>query len=231
MQDSIAQGSSQDLRYALFPSGCIECNAVVLWNDVTRDALVIDPSDDATPVLDFVRSQNLTVRQILLTHGHFDHAADVERVMTSCSCPALLHPQDLPVYRSIPVHASWFGVRVAPSSLPLVPVQDEQRILAFADCELSVLHVPGHTQGSVAYWVEQAGWAFVGDTLFRQGVGRSDLPGGSESDLLRSIGRRLYSLPDATLVIPGHGPSTTIGHEKRHNPFVWADVQTLIPSP
>jgi hydroxyacylglutathione hydrolase len=208
------------MQFQIIPSGCISCNACVLWNKDTRDAIVIDPSDDAGPVIGFARSHELAVRQILLTHAHFDHAADAERAMTEFSCPAFLHADDLSLYLDIPFYAPHFGLKVAPRSLSLSQVRDQQRIDTLPECEIQVLHVPGHSAGSVAYYLPLAGWAFVGDTLFHSGVGRTDLPGGNTKKIITSIQTKLYVLPDDTIAITGHGPTTTIGREKRLNPHV-----------
>lgn len=220
MSDNSLAGSSGSLRFQIIPSGCISCNAVALWNDDSGDALVIDPTDDATAVIAFVTDKGLAVRQILLTHAHFDHAADAERAMAAFECPASLHADDLPLYLEIPFHAPNFGLSFPPRTKPLSQVRDRQTITALSGCAVEVLHVPGHSPGSVSYYVAEAGWAFVGDTLFNGSVGRTDLPGGSTKKLVASIQNRLYALPNDTLAISGHGPTTTIGREKQWNRFV-----------
>jgi hydroxyacylglutathione hydrolase len=220
MSNTCLTGSCGSFRFQMIPSGCISCNAVVLWHEVTRDALVIDPTDDARAVIDFSLSERLRVRQILLTHAHFDHAGDAERAMTELACPAALHADDLLLYLEIPLHASEFGLQVPARTLPLCQVRDHQIIATLPECEIEVLHVPGHSAGSVAYHAPRTGWAFVGDTLFHGGVGRTDLPGGSTRKLIASIQDRLYTLPDETLAICGHGPTTTISRERRFNPHV-----------
>jgi hydroxyacylglutathione hydrolase len=220
MNDNPLAGSSGDLRFQIIPSGSISCNAVVLWQERTHDAVIIDPTDDARAVIDFSRRLELRVRLILLTHGHFDHAADAERAMTEFACPALLHSDDFALYFDIPNHAPLFGLQVSKRTLTLSQVNDRQIIEALPDYPIEVRHVPGHSAGSVAYCVLKSQVAFVGDTLFHGGVGRTDLPGGSTPKLVESIQTRLYDLSDGTLVVPGHGPTTTIGQEKRSNPFV-----------
>jgi glyoxylase-like metal-dependent hydrolase (beta-lactamase superfamily II) len=222
MHDNRLSGSSGEFRFQIIPAGSISCNAVVLWNELTRDAVIVDPTDDARSVVDFSKRQGLCVRQILLTHAHFDHAADAERAMTEFACPASLHADDFSLYFDIPNHAPLFGLNVSKRTLALSQVQDNQTIEDLPDYPIEVMHVPGHSAGSVAFYVPRAQVAFVGDTLFKGGVGRTDLPGGSSSKLATSIQTRLYSLPEGTLVIPGHGPTTTIGQEKSGNPFVRA---------
>jgi hydroxyacylglutathione hydrolase len=220
MSDNWLNGSNGPLRFQIIPSGCISCNAVVLWNENSGEAVVIDPTDDATNVIAFVTDRGLGARQILLTHAHFDHAADAERAMTTLGASASLHADDLPLYLEIPFHAPKYGLNVPARTLALTQVRDRQIITALTGCEIQVLHVPGHSPGSVTFYVPQAGWAFVGDTLFNSGVGRTDLPGGSTKKLVASIQTRLYVLPDDTLAICGHGTTTTIGREKRFNRFV-----------
>jgi len=220
MSDNSLTGSKGALRFQIIPSGCISCNAVVLWNGDSGDAVIIDPTDDATAVIAFVTDHNLSARQILLTHAHFDHAADAERAMVAFNCPAALHADDLPLYLEIPLHAPNFGLKVPARTRPLSQLHDGQMLTALANCEIQVLHVPGHSPGSVAFYVAEAGWAFVGDTLFNGAVGRTDLPGGSMKKLVASIQNRLYALDGATLAICGHGPTTTIGQERRSNRFV-----------
>lgn len=223
MHDISQPGSSGPLRFQVLPSGRICCNASVLWHEVSRDAVVVDPTDDARPVIDFVRNNALQVRQILLTHAHFDHAADTDRAINELECQAWLHPDDLPLYSEIPWQGSMFGFDLAPATLPVSELNHGQEFDPFPDCPIRVLHVPGHSPGSVAFYLAKPGWAFVGDTLFNGGVGRTDLPGGSSQKLVTSIQTQLYVLPDDTLAVPGHGPATTIGDEKRSNPFVRAD--------
>jgi hydroxyacylglutathione hydrolase len=216
-------GSCGPLRYQVIASGCMSCNASVVWNEETRDAVVIDPTDKATNVIDFVKAQQLVARRILLTHGHFDHAADTDRAIRELGCEAALHPDDLSLYVDIPWQAALFGLKLPQQHSTLAAVKDEQVIEVFPGYPISVLHVPGHSAGSVAYFVEEAGWAFVGDTLFYGGVGRTDLPGGSSKQLVASIRERLYALPEQTIAVPGHGSTTTIEREKRLNPFVRAE--------
>lgn len=213
-------GSCGELHYQVIPSGCINCNAAVVWHETSRDAFVIDPTDSASDVIDFVKSSRLKVQQILLTHAHFDHAADAERAMTEFACPTGLHADDLPLYLDIPYHAPKFGLSVPPRTLALSQVRDNQLLDLIPGYTVEVLHVPGHSPGSVAYHIAETAWAFVGDTLFHGSVGRTDLPGGNSKKLFASIQQRLYQLPDHTIAICGHGATTTIGREKQFNPHV-----------
>lgn len=201
----------------------MSCNASVIWHEQSRDAVVVDPTDDARRVIEFVKSHGLTTRQILLTHAHFDHVADTDRAINELGCQAWLHADDLPLYADVPWQGAIFGFKLAPTRLPVSEVKHGQVFDVFAECPIRVLHVPGHSPGSVAYHLATPGWAFAGDTLFYGGVGRTDLPGGSAQKLVTSIQEQLYRLPDETIVIAGHGPTTTVGREKQSNPFVRAD--------
>ena len=194
----------------------------MVWSEASGRAVVIDPTDDARPIIAAVRERGLQVVQLLLTHAHVDHAADAERAMAAFGQPALLHAADLPVYAAMPHYGSTFGIHVPPLTRELGNVADNQLLTVEEGFELRVLHVPGHSPGSVAYHVAEQGWIFVGDTLFFRGVGRTDLPGGSGPQLVQSIRERLYVLPDDTTAIPGHGSATKVGDEKRLNPFVRA---------
>jgi glyoxylase-like metal-dependent hydrolase (beta-lactamase superfamily II) len=215
MNHSKLTDTSGALCFQIIPAGSIRCNAVVFWHEQSRDAVIVDPTDDARPAIAFSRRLELRVRQILLTHGHFEHCADAERAATELACPAFLHADDHPLFFDIPSHALSFGQTISPRTLTPLPIADNQVIQALPEYPIMVLHVPGHSQGSVAFYVPAAGWVCVGDTLFQGGIARADLPGGDASKLTDSVERRLFALPDHTLVIPGHGPITSVGDEKR----------------
>jgi hydroxyacylglutathione hydrolase len=194
-------------------SGRIFCNCIALFDPEARDAVLIDPSDDAAGIVTWLRDHDLHVRHILLTHAHPDHVGDIVRAVAAFSVAPKLHPADLPYYREFAV-----GEHVPEPE----PLEHGQIIDGGPDLQIEVLHVPGHTPGSVAFRLRAARLVFCGDTLFFGAVGRSDVTGGDPKALRRSIQDVLYALPDDTTVHPGHGPTTTIGHEKRHNPFVRA---------
>lgn len=208
------------LHYEVITAGKLSTNAVLVWNEQSRLAVLIDPTDDARPAIAAAEAKALDVRRILLTHGHFDHGADAERAMEHFGQALSLHPKDEAIYFDAPLHGRFFGVAIEPRTRAVGPVEGGDRITLEPGFELQVIPVPGHSPGSVAYYLLEQGWLFAGDTLFRDGVGRTDLPGGHTRALVRSIQERLYVLPDETIVVPGHGPPTTIGDERRHNPFV-----------
>jgi glyoxylase-like metal-dependent hydrolase (beta-lactamase superfamily II) len=204
-------------RYQVLPSGSLECNSAVVWNDESREAVLIDPTDDARAPLSFVERHGLTVKYLLGTHGHFDHTADAERAMTALGLKLRLHPLDHGAYQRIPQHAAMFGVRFSARTQPIEEVNEGETFSVCPGLTLQTLAVPGHTEGSVAFYVPEGPWVFAGDTLFAGSVGRTDLPGGSFEQLTNSVLNVLYRLPDDCVVIPGHGPTTTIGQEKRTN--------------
>jgi hydroxyacylglutathione hydrolase len=221
-------GACGALRFQIMPFGSIRCNAVVLWHEESRDAVIVDPTDDARPVIAFSKRLGLNVHHVLLTHGHFDHAADAERACVEFSCPVSLHPDDHPIYFDIPRLALAFGQTISARTHDLDRLNDNQLLAALPDFPIVVMHVPGHSLGSVAFYLPDAHWLLAGDTLFHSGVGRTDLPGGDIHKLIESVQQRLYPLPESTQVIPGHGTITTIGHERSNNPH--ANATRIEPS-
>jgi len=181
---------------------------------------VIDPGDEVELILPLIEKHGLSVRYLLSTHAHIDHVGDLETMKEKTGAEALLHERDLVLYRNLPVQASWMGVSTPPITEIDNFVHQGDRI-SFGRHSGEVLFTPGHTPGSLClHLAEQAGRLFAGDTLFQMGIGRTDLWGGSYSDIIESIRNRLLKLDDNTLVYPGHGPPTTIGDEKQHNPFL-----------
>lgn len=213
---------SLELRRETIPSGALECRGTLLWNEVSRSAVLIDPTDDPAPFLLLAERKGLRIRELLLTHAHVDHAAGADLVARRTGLAPRLHPDDHDLYARLPDWGARFGMAVAAPTVDPVPLEDGQSIDVEDGFRLKVVHTPGHTPGQVAFLVEEIGLVVVGDTLFRGSVGRTDLPGGDFRSLERSIRERLYSLPDPTVVVPGHGPDTTIGREKTTNPYVAA---------
>ena len=202
------------VSHKIIPVGAYEANCVILW--VGEDALVLDPGQDAELLLAFLSGRNLRLRAILLTHGHFDHVNGIPRILEkNPSVPVYAHPSDWvmfghPMNRNPPDYP---GVG-KPANL-----HDIRDIVKdFPSFGFEVLETPGHTPGSVC--VKTGTLLLSGDTLFAGSVGRTDLPGGSFSVLEKSIRRELLTLPENVLVYPGHGPRTTVGNEKRSNPYL-----------
>ncbi|MCL4393418.1 MAG: MBL fold metallo-hydrolase [Chloroflexi bacterium] len=197
--------------------GPLSVNCYLVGDERTRQGIVIDPGDDARKIIDGIKRHQLQIVAIVNTHAHFDHVGAVEAVRKFTGAPFLLHAEEAPVLEYAASSAAAFGLEVAQP-------QPADRLLRQGDevsagaVELNVIETPGHTPGGICLYT--AGVLFAGDTLFRGGIGRVDLPGGDYAVLMRSIGDRLLALPDSTKVYPGHGPATTISEERRLNPFL-----------
>ncbi len=204
--------------------GPLQCNCQILGDKATREAIVIDPGDEVERILALLRKHDLRVRYIVNTHAHFDHVGNCRELKEATGAEIWLHRADLPTYETAPRQAALFadyGVK----PIHLAPVD---RYLGDADglqvgsIAAEAIHTPGHTPGSLSLHVPAGdrNVLFAGDTLFRDSIGRTDLPGGDMEEILRSIRERLLRLDDETEVWPGHGPKTTIGRERRLNPFL-----------
>ena len=202
-----------------FPVGPLQCNCTILGDEATRDAIVIDPGDEIGRIHRRITALGLTLRQILITHAHIDHIGGALKLKRLTGAPILLNENDLPLVAMMDKQAAWLGVATPETAPPDESLQDGQTV-GLAGYPARVIHTPGHTQGSICLQFAPLKMVFAGDTLFAGSIGRTDLPGGDFEQILDSIRARLYTLPDETIVIPGHGPSTTIGNERRTNPFL-----------
>ncbi len=210
--------------------GLLQTNSYVIVDEGSGEGAIIDPGGDAGQILNTVRELDtrldvdLAIKVVVNTHAHFDHVLDNGKVMEQLSRlsdapPKLVaHPQAAPLLAA-GGGARWFGFQSAPSPEPDLLVEDGD-VLSLGQLSFQVMHTPGHSPGSITLYCAEEKALFVGDVLFRQGVGRPDLPGGDWATLMDSIRTRLYTLPDDTVVYPGHGPATTIGQEKKSNPYV-----------
>jgi glyoxylase-like metal-dependent hydrolase (beta-lactamase superfamily II) len=200
-------------------------NGFVVACGKTREAAIIDPGDEVDGLISFVESRKLTVRHILLTHAHVDHVTGVGAAKRAFGAPVYLHRDDLFLYDAAAQQGAMFGVRVEP--LPSIDVfYTDGQVIAFGECEARPHHTPGHCPGGVCLQIGLSGMTgkdlFVGDTLFAGSIGRTDLPGGDYETLMRSIRTVLFPFGDDARVYPGHGLATTIGQERRANPFLVA---------
>ncbi|MGH7737529.1 MAG: MBL fold metallo-hydrolase [Candidatus Tyrphobacter sp.] len=204
-----------------FAVGALACNCTIV-GDENGEAIVIDGGDGVDDVLERLQRHNLRARYLVHTHAHIDHIGDAGRLREATSAKALLHSADLPLYDSLPLQARWLGLAAAPAVVALDGELHDGASIVAGDVTLSVIHTPGHTPGSVCFALDSNGGTrlFTGDTLFAGSIGRWDLGGTSMEDIVDSIRRRLLVFDDATPVIPGHGPSTTIGTERRTNPYL-----------
>lgn len=198
--------------------GLIETNCYVIGCEETKQGAIIDPGGHAQRILGAVERHGLAVRYVLNTHGHFDHTDANGAVVKATSAPLAIHSLDKALLHASG-GASWFGVAAVASPPPDLDLNDGDELRVGMLC-LRVLHTPGHTPGHVCFFEPTQGLLFDGDVLFYRGIGRTDLPGCSWKQLLDSIHRVLFSLPGTTRVYPGHGPATTIGDEKRLNPWL-----------
>lgn len=207
----------------VFPVGPIQANCVLLGDADAGDLVVIDPGEEAERIVERIDASGLRSTMVLHTHGHLDHAGGTAELvsMLEPGLPVGLHPDETELYRSLPMQATMFGLETGPPPEPNLWLEHGQK-LAVGGLELVIRHTPGHSPGGVCFVV--AGVAddlvVVGDVLFAGSIGRTDLWGGSFPVLERSIREQLYTLPDETRVICGHGPETTIGRERASNPFV-----------
>lgn len=197
--------------------GPIMANCFVVGCDQTKNAVIIDPGDEADRILLSVSESSLTVKYIINTHGHFDHVGGNQRLKEVTGADLLIHPLDAPMLNQLSASAAKWGL-VSEDSPPPDRELDEGDTIEFGQIQMKVIHTPGHTPGGIS--LHTHGYVFVGDTLFSGSIGRTDFPGGDHGTLISSIQSKLFKLGDDVKVMSGHGPETTIGHEKRHNPFV-----------
>jgi len=205
--------------HEILPVGMLQCNCSVFGDEQTREAIVVDPGDDIENVLAIVRKHELTVKAIVITHAHIDHIGGAQKLKRATGAPVYMNPNDTALQKMMDVQAGWLGT-ATPEAVDIdVPARDGDSIVIGAT-EFHVIHTPGHTQGSVSLWIPGENKLVAGDTLFRESIGRTDLPGGDYRQIQKSIREKLLTLPEDTVVIPGHGDNTTIGWEKRHNGFL-----------
>lgn len=199
--------------------GPLQCNCTILGDETSREAMVVDPGDDIAQILLVLARHRLALKQIVVTHAHIDHIAGAQQLRSATGAPILYNQLDLSLVGMMDVQAGWLGVPTPEVPMPDASPADNSTI-SVTGLTANVLHTPGHTEGSLCLYVPEHSLLLAGDTLFAGSVGRTDLPGGNTRRLMRSIHSRLLPLPERTLVIPGHGPATTIGHERDTNPFL-----------
>jgi hydroxyacylglutathione hydrolase len=205
--------------HEVLPVGMLGCNCSVIGDEVTREAIVIDPGDDVSKIVEILERNRLTVKMIAITHAHIDHIGGAEKLRASTGAPVYMHEADKMLSDRLDVQAAWLGMET-PKDPGIDQPAREGDIIRAGSVEAHVLHTPGHTRGSISLYLPLESKLIAGDTLFQGSVGRTDLPGGDTAQLGRSIRGKIYTLPEDTIVFPGHGATTSIGEEKRHNPFV-----------
>ncbi len=205
-----------------FPVGMLACNCTILGDPAAGEAIVIDGGDDVPEISRRLERHGLRPRYLVHTHAHFDHIGALGPLRERVGGDALLHPADRPLYAALAEQARWVGLTGAPRPVALDGDLVDDDVLRAGSIALRCVHTPGHTPGSTSFALDHGGTTtlFTGDTLFRGGVGRWDLGGTSLEDIVRSIRSRLLVHDDASVVVPGHGPSSTVGLERRSNPYL-----------
>lgn len=204
------------MKIKKFEVGPLLVNCYVVYDEMTRNGLVIDPGDEPDLITDFLNEEGLNIRHIICTHGHFDHIGAVKELKEHTGAKIILHESDLNIYRNSPhIAMQFFGIQIEPQPEPEILIKNENNLNAF-EKEIKIIHTPGHSPGSISIYIN--GYLFTGDTLFAGSVGRTDLYGGSMEQLLNSL-RKIASLPSDTVIFPGHGPKTKLEIEKKSNPF------------
>jgi glyoxylase-like metal-dependent hydrolase (beta-lactamase superfamily II) len=209
----------EQLKTEILVVGPLGVNCIVLADADSGEGVVIDPGSDGDRICSTVKRQGLTVKAVLNTHGHFDHVGANAGVVACSAAPLLIHDADVPCLSRAAVAAASYGLSCSDSPMPDGFLEQGQEI-TFGGLRLLVLHTPGHTPGGCCFYLPDDKLLISGDTLFAESVGRTDLPGGDHNTLIASITGRLMTLADDVRVIPGHGPATTIGHERRRNPYL-----------
>jgi hydroxyacylglutathione hydrolase len=204
--------------HEILPVGPLQCNCSVIGDDVSHEAIVIDPGDDIEDVLAVVRKHKLQVKQIVITHAHIDHVGGAMKLRAATGAPILLNQNDYELLKMLDVQATWIGM-APPDKVEIDQSVGQADTVKVGSLVADVIHTPGHTEGSVCLYFPVENKLIAGDTLFAGSIGRTDLPGGSMQKILRSLHDKVLALPDETLVVPGHGPLTTIGEERESNPF------------
>ncbi len=202
-----------------FPVGPLACNCTILGDPEAGEAIVIDPGVEVGRIYRRFTGLGLKLKQILVTHAHIDHVGGALKLKRLTGAPILLNENDLSLLKMIDTQAAWFGI-ATPETAPPDESLSDGLIVGLGNYPASVLHTPGHTQGSVCLHFAPLKLLIAGDTLFEGSIGRTDLPGGNYDQIIDSIQTRLLRLPDETRVLTGHGPETTIGTERRSNPFL-----------
>ncbi|HZQ19743.1 MAG TPA: MBL fold metallo-hydrolase [Terriglobales bacterium] len=205
--------------HEILPVGPLQCNCSVIGDEVSREAMVIDPGDDIADVLAIIQKHNLIVKQIVITHAHIDHVGGAMKLRHATGAPILLNESDYGLLKMLDMQAAWIGVKT-PEKVEIDHSLGDQQTVKAGSLIANVMHTPGHTEGSICLYFPAEKKLIAGDTLFAGSIGRTDLPGGSFDKITRSLNEKVLALPDDTVVVPGHGALTTIGAEREGNPFL-----------
>jgi glyoxylase-like metal-dependent hydrolase (beta-lactamase superfamily II) len=207
--------------HEILPVGQLQCNCSIFGDETSREAIVVDPGDgdDLIEIQDVLTRHGLTVKAIFITHAHIDHIGGAAKLKALTGAPVHMHANDQELYDHLDTQAQWLNMP-PPQRTTIDTLAREGDTLKLGETGFHVLHTPGHTQGSLCLFIPAEKKLVAGDTLFRDSIGRTDLPGGNGRQILSSIHTKLLTLPEETQVICGHGDSTTIGREKARNPWL-----------
>ncbi len=207
--------------HEILPVGKLQCNCSIFGDEGTREAIVVDPGDgdDIAALQAVLDRHGLTVTAIVITHAHIDHIGGAAQLKALTGAPVYMNVADQELYDHLDMQAAWLAMPTPGKTAVDVATRDAGTLYLGAT-EFQVLHTPGHTLGSLCLWIPDENKLVAGDTLFRESIGRTDLPGGDGRQILRSIKDKLFPLPDEAVVVAGHGPATTMGWEKEHNWFL-----------
>jgi len=219
----------QQLIHLSLPVGLLQCNCSIVGDPVTREAIVLDPGDEVTRIMELIGRHQLRVKAIVSTHAHIDHVGGLKKLYEYTGAPVLMHREDVPLYQAMDMQAAFLGVP-APELTEVHQFLRDGDTVSWGCLHAQVLHTPGHTPGSSCLFLPtESGRVviptprlFAGDTLFAGSIGRTDLWGGSMDEMMDSLKSKIMQLPEDTVVYPGHGASTTIGEERQSNPFLAA---------
>jgi hydroxyacylglutathione hydrolase len=205
--------------HEILPVGPLQCNCSIIGDETTREAMVIDPGDEIQSILALVCKHNLQVKQIIITHAHIDHVGGAMKLRAATGAPILLNQNDYELLKMLDMQATWVGMP-SPGKVEIDQSIGHADTVKAGSHTANIILTPGHTQGSICLYFPVEKKLIAGDTLFAGSIGRTDLPGGSFEKIIDSLHDKLLALPDDTVVIPGHGPQTTIGEERENNPFL-----------
>lgn len=205
--------------HEILPVGVLQCNCSIFGDEQTHEAIVIDPGDNIDRILAVLSKHALKVKAIVITHAHIDHIGGAAKLKAATGAPVHMNASDQDLYDHLDMQAAWLQMKT-PDRTPIDTPAREGDTLQLGKNVFHVLHTPGHTQGSISLWIPAENKLIAGDTLFRDSIGRTDLPGGDSRQILRSIRDKLLTLPEDAIVVPGHGANTTIEREKERNPFL-----------
>jgi len=223
----LPDAANPEMIYIKLPVGMLQCNCLIIGDPQTREAIVIDPGDEVERILGLLGRHKLTVNAIVSTHAHIDHVGGIAKLHQYTGAPVMMHNDDLPLYHGMEEQAAFLGVET-PALVDVDHLLKEGDALNWGNFQANVIHTPGHSPGSVCLYVPKGSGPsrlaqpqlFAGDTLFAGSIGRTDLWGASFDQIMDSLKSKIMRLPDETVVHPGHGPSTSIGHERHSNPFL-----------